>query len=156
MQVQKQITRVLSEFCDQLGYVCELCQPAVESMNASAIAPGPLCHGQMFSFQDFLFFVFGTSEEDSLCNKMSQDGIIACYMYSSSILYMTSYIMFLQMFCHNICNRRKQKQNRLVTRQFFPSVVNNCPGIRLITNSSYCNLSTTCHLYLLPLLLPLG
>ena len=103
----------------------------------------------MFSFQDFLFFVFGTSEEDSLCNKMSQDGIIVCYRYSSSILYMTSYIMFLQMFRHNICNRRKQKQNRLVTRQFFPSVVKNGPGIRLITNSSYCNLSTTCHLYYL-------
>jgi len=46
------------------------------------------------SFQDRRFLAIGTSWEDSLCNDVSQDGVIVCY--SSSTLYMMSYIKFLQ------------------------------------------------------------
>ena len=44
------------------------------------------------SFQDRRFLAIGTSREDSLCNEMSQDGVIVCN--SSSTLYMMSYIFF--------------------------------------------------------------
>jgi len=81
------------------------------------------------SFQDRHFLAIGTSREDDLCNDVSQDGIIVCY--SSSTLYMMSYITFLQALRHNFCNRRERKWNRPFTRPIFSHVAKNGLGTRL-------------------------
>lgn len=63
-----------------------------------------------------------------LCNKLSLDSIIV--WHSTSTLYMISYITFLKMICHNVCNYTEQKWNRQFTS---PSMVKNGLGTGLIT-----------------------
>lgn len=62
-----------------------------------------------------------------LCNKLSLDSIIV--WHSTSTLYMT-YITFLKMICHNVCNYMEQKWNRQFTS---PSMAKNGLGTGLIT-----------------------
>ena len=70
------------------------------------------------SFQDRRFLAIGTSREDDLCNDVSQDGVIVCY--SSSTLYMMSYIAFLQAYVTIFATAGNESGIGRSPDQFFP------------------------------------
>jgi len=116
------------EFCEQSKCVWEL-----DNWQWKAWMPVRLLQSLSVAergfFQDLLSLGIRTSEEDNLCNEMSQDGVIKCHC--SSTLRMMSYITFLQMLHHNFCNCLEWKQNRPFTRPIFSCVAKNGLGRRL-------------------------
>jgi len=96
--------------------VLRACQPWMDSLNASKIAPKSLCRWKRCFFPGLSFL--GNQKppgKTDLCNEMSQDGVIVCH--SSSTLYMMSYITILR---HNFCNSGERKWNGHSPDQFFP------------------------------------
>lgn len=107
-------------------YTCELCQLAVENLNANTIAPGPLCLLTEVSRIVFPLWLEPPRKTTLQQIVFWQHYCVAQYFHTvHDIIY---YIF--KMICHNVCNYMEQKWNRQFTS---PSMVKNGLGTGLIT-----------------------
>ena len=120
MQDWNQLARRLSGVSQTVGMCWELVNRKWKVWMSVRLLQSLSVAERGVSFQDCRLLAIGASREDDLCNDVSQDGVIVIVCYSSSTLYMMSYITFLQALRHNFCNRRERKQNRPFTRPIFP------------------------------------